>query len=71
MRTLTLILVIGLFACCQKEKVCISCIEKDSGYVADDFCGTEFEAEIYKNEMLRYNGTYAGGFVLNWVCTEN
>jgi len=60
-----LLLVLSLSSC-KKKEVCVSCIEKNINYQADDFCGSEFEAEMYID--LLENDGHA---ITDWECVYN
>ena len=44
----TLLIILGMSSC---GEYCAECIELESGYVADDFCGTNAEVKIYIDEL--------------------
>ena len=67
MKKLLIILALVLaMASCKKKEVCVSCIEKKINFQADDFCGSEFEAEVYIDALVN-----DGSPITDWVCTYN
>jgi len=52
------------FTSCEKEE-CVTCVEVNSGYTADEFCGTSSEVSTYEDELTQYNPLYP---TQDWVC---
>lgn len=50
-----------IFYSCSAVEQCASCIEKNSGYVATDFCATPQEVSVYVNELHKIQGQ-------DWEC---
>jgi len=62
-----LILTPLLFMSCENPfaRYCASCTEMSTLYVADDYCGTSSQVDIYINDLESYNPAYPDQ---NWSC---
>ena len=61
---LPIIIFLCFFTSCDREE-CVICTEVNSGYVADEFCGTTSEVEEYENALTQYDPLYP---YQDWIC---
>ena len=71
MKKLFFVLAVFAFLSCEKEStlnptgignVCAECVELNSGFHADKFCGTPQEVSVYVKELEKIQDQ-------NWSCT--
>ncbi|MFC1729707.1 hypothetical protein ACFL6I_05165 [candidate division KSB1 bacterium] len=55
------------FSSCKKDEYCASCVEANSGYKPEDYCGSSSEVDDFIDELYR-QGSAAGQ---NWTCQKN
>ena len=53
------------FVSCEEQTYCAQCYEENSGYQADDYCGSNQDVDSYVNELIS-DGQNAGQ---QWDCT--
>ncbi len=72
--TLMRYIIFLLFTClftlnsCVKTNYCADCIEVNSGYSADLYCGNEATVDSYIDEMTTYDPNYPNQ---DWVCSKS
>ena len=59
-RLLILLCLPLLFTSCESTfgRYCASCTEQNTGYLADDYCGTNTSVNVYINDMESYDPAY-------------
>ena len=58
------LLTLPLFIISSCGEYCADCVELDSGYIADEFCGTSSQVDVYIDELE--STSYQ-----NWVCSKS
>ena len=63
--------VIFFLSSCSKggssQEYCAECIELDSGYISNEFCGTSSQVDAYINEFESYDPQYPNQV---WSCDK-
>ena len=58
---------IGFITSCEEQRYCAQCLEVNTGYYADEYCGTSIAVDAYIEELESYDPLYPDQ---DWTCDK-